>query len=135
MTIEPNGVYRIDGFTVDVSRRQILTPQQTLVPQQTLKVRPKTFSLLLQFLENPHQVLAKELLLSQIWDDVKVEEQVLVQSIRELRQLFSPLDVIQTHPRKGYAWIAPVEKIHQPSDAIPNVAVTTPSTSSRTKRR
>lgn len=128
VTIEPNTVYCIDGFTVNITHRQILTPQQTL------KVRPKTFSLLLLFLENPHQVLTKELLLTQIWDDVKVEEQVLVQSIRELRQLFSPLEVIQTHPRKGYAWIAPVEKVSPPLETIPAVAATTPSASNRTKR-
>lgn len=105
MTIDPNIVYRIRDFSVHVGLRQIITPQQTI------NVRPKTFSLLLKFLENPLQVLPKDLLLAQIWDDVAVEEQVLVQSIRELRQLFSPLEIIQTHPRKGYAWVIPVEKL------------------------
>ncbi|PUA28773.1 MAG: hypothetical protein B0W54_10160 [Cellvibrio sp. 79] len=113
VTIEPGTVYHMEGFTVDVTRRHIITPQQTL------NVRPKTFSLLLQFLENPLQVLAKDLLLNKIWDDVTVEEQVLVQSIRELRQLFAPLDIIQTHPRKGYAWIIPVEKLHQSPELNP----------------
>lgn len=113
MTIETNIVYRMEGFTVNVTRRQIVTPQQTL------NVRPKTFSLLLQFLENPLQVLSKDLLLNKVWDDVTVEEQVLVQSIRELRQLFAPLDVIQTHPRKGYAWIVPVEKLQLPAEPVP----------------
>jgi DNA-binding winged helix-turn-helix (wHTH) protein/tetratricopeptide (TPR) repeat protein len=102
--IEPNLVYRIKDFSVHVGPRQIVTPQQTI------NVRPKTFSLLLKFLESPLQMLPKDILLTEIWDDVAVEEQVLVQSIRELRQLFSPLDVIQTHPRKGYAWVIPVEK-------------------------
>ncbi|HEY8939863.1 MAG TPA: winged helix-turn-helix domain-containing protein [Cellvibrio sp.] len=112
MTIEHNIVYRMEGFTVNVTRRQIITPQQTH------NVRPKTFSLLLQFLENPLQVLSKDLLLNKIWDDVAVEEQVLVQSIRELRQLFAPLDVIQTHPRKGYAWVIPVEKLQLPLEPV-----------------
>lgn len=114
MTIEHNIVYRLEGFTVNVTQRQIITPQQTL------NVRPKTFSLLLQFLENPLQVLAKEFLLDKVWDDVTVEEQVLVQSIRELRQLFAPLEVIQTHPRKGYAWVVAVKKEHQHPEFIPN---------------
>lgn len=121
MTIEHNIVYRTEGFTVNVTHRQIITPQQTH------NVRPKTFSLLLQFLENPLQVLSKDLLLKQIWDDVAVEEQVLVQSIRELRQLFAPLDVIQTHPRKGYAWIVPVEKLQLPVEPVTaEKPVTTP---------
>lgn len=112
MTIEPNVIYRIDGFTINAHFRQVVSSQQTL------SVRPKTFSLLLAFLENPQQVLSKEFLLQKIWDDVAVEEQVLVQSIRELRQLFAPLDVIQTHPRKGYAWVAPVEKLPRPIEPI-----------------
>lgn len=112
MTIEHNIIYRMEGFTVNVIQRQVITPQQTI------NVRPKTFSLLLLLLENPLQVLPKDLLLNQIWDDVTVEEQVLVQSIRELRQLFSPLHVIQTHPRKGYAWIIPVEKLHQSAEPV-----------------
>ncbi len=112
MTIEPNVIYRIDGFTINAHFRQVVSSQQTL------SVRPKTFSLLLAFLENPQQVLTKEFLLQKIWDDVAVEEQVLVQSIRELRQLFAPLDVIQTHPRKGYAWVAPVEKLPPPIEPV-----------------
>lgn len=103
--IELDLVYRIEDFSVHAGRRQIVTPRQTI------NVRPKTFSLLLKFLESPLQVLPKDILLTEIWDDVNVEEQVLVQSIRELRQLFSPLDIIQTHPRKGYAWVIPVEKL------------------------
>lgn len=115
MTIELNIVYRIKDVSVHVDLRQIVTPQKTI------NVRPKTFSLLLQFLENPLQVLSKDHLLNQIWDDVTVEEQVLVQSIRELRQLFSPMEVIQTHPRKGYAWIVPVEKLDFTDESLPAV--------------
>lgn len=117
MTIETNIVYRIKGFSVHASLRQVTTGQQTI------SVRPKTFALLLAFLENPLQILSKDLLLAKIWDDVTVEEQVLVQSIRELRQLFSPLEIIQTHPRKGYAWVVPVEKLH----LTDKPAATTPS--------
>lgn len=75
-----------------------------------VQVRPKTFALLLLLLEKPREVLDKRFLLDNIWDDVKVEEQVLVQSVRELRQIFGSADIIQTYPRKGYAWSADVEK-------------------------
>lgn len=102
MTTADKLVYQVGDFNVDVIQRQVVTPSQTI------SVRPKTFSLLLVFLQNPSQVLQKEFLLNQVWDDVCVEEQVLVQSIRELRQVFAPLDVLQTHPRKGYAWVVPV---------------------------
>lgn len=109
MTTADNLVYHVGDFKVDVIRRQVVTPEQTV------NVRPKTFSLLLVFLQNPFLILQKEFLLNQVWDDVCVEEQVLVQSIRELRQLFAPVDVIQTHPRKGYAWVVPVAKAEKTS--------------------
>jgi len=90
--------------------RVIHAHQQTMVVNnETIKIRPKTFSLLLIFLENPYKVLSKEFLLNTIWDDVEVGEQVLFQTIRELRNLFDENEVIKTHPRKGYAWIAAVE--------------------------
>lgn len=113
MTTADNLVYHVGSFKVNVIQRQVVTPEQTI------NVRPKTFSLLLVFLQNPSLVLQKEFLLNQVWDDVCVEDQVLVQSIRELRQLFAPLDVIQTHPRKGYAWVFSVEKVDQNSEVLP----------------
>ena len=111
MTGAENLVYCVGDIKVNVLQRQVVTPEQTI------SVRPKTFSLLLIFLQNPTQVLTKEFLLNQVWDDVCVDEQVLVQSIRELRQHFTPLNVIQTYPRKGYAWAAPVtfEAVGSPS--------------------
>jgi DNA-binding winged helix-turn-helix (wHTH) protein len=66
-----------------------------------VQVRPKTFALLLLLLDKPREVLDKRFLLDNIWDDVKVEEQVLVQSVRELRQIFGSADIIQTYPRTG----------------------------------
>src|SRR6187431_916455 len=115
MTTADNLVYHIGDFKVDVTQRQVVTPEQII------NVRPKTFSLLLLFLQNPSRVLQKEFLLNQLWDDVCVDEQVLVQSIRELRQIFASLNVIQTHPRKGYAWVVAVEKQQQTNELIPAV--------------
>lgn len=76
-------------------------------------VRPKTFDLLVYLLSKPNQIVDKTQLLAQVWDDVTVEEQVIFQSITELRKIFAGQTVIQTHPRKGYAWVAPfvLEKI------------------------
>ncbi len=91
-------------------------PHQHLIKKEAnnIQVRPKTFALLLLLLENPREVLSKRFLIDTIWDDVTVDEPVLVQSIREIRQLFGDADIIQTYPRKGYAWTADVKK--QPVD-------------------
>ncbi len=97
-------IYLSQGFVI-YPHRQTITRGEETIP-----VRPKTFALLLLMLEKPREVLSKGYLLASIWDDVTVEEQVLVQSIRELRQLFGSAEIIQTYPRKGYAWAADVEK-------------------------
>lgn len=97
-------IYLSHGFAIYPHRQAIAQGSDTI------QVRPKTFALLLLLLEKPGEVLNKRYLLDTIWDDVTVEEQVLVQSIRELRKLFGNAEIIQTYPRKGYAWAADVEK-------------------------
>ena len=77
---------------------------------QPVVVRHKTFQLLSALIEKPGEIVDKQTLLGEIWDDVNVDEQVIFQSIAELRKLFGNIKVIQTHPRKGYSWVADVEK-------------------------
>ncbi|MFO1390074.1 winged helix-turn-helix domain-containing protein [Cellvibrio sp.] len=96
--------YQSQGFIVYPQRQSIAKDGKEI------QVRPKTFALLLLMLDKPGEILTKSYLLDAIWNDVKVEEQVLVQSIREIRQLFNNSEIIQTYPRKGYAWAADVEK-------------------------
>jgi DNA-binding winged helix-turn-helix (wHTH) protein/tetratricopeptide (TPR) repeat protein len=81
------------------------------IGNESLKIRPKTCQLLTFLIEASGQIVSKDTLLQAVWDDVSVDEQVVFQSVKELRKLFQGNDVIKTHPRKGYAWIAPVEKV------------------------
>lgn len=90
------------GRTIDLIKQQII------FNGEVIQVRPKTFQLLLQFIKNPQQLITKKILFETVWDDVEVSEQVLFQTIRELRGLFEGVDVIKTQPRKGYIWTAPV---------------------------
>lgn len=69
------------------------------------KVRPKTFQLLKILIEANGELVSKITLLESVWDDVIVDEQVVFQSIKELRKLFPGQTVIKTVPRKGYAWL------------------------------
>ena len=55
---------------------------------QECSLRPKTFALMLYLVEHQGEVMTKERLLAQIWDDVHVDEQVLFQSIAEIRKIF-----------------------------------------------
>lgn len=98
-------VYKTHSFVIDPNHYTIEGPKGIV------KARPKTFSLLVLMLEHPREVLSKGFLLETIWDDVAVGEQVLFQSIGEIRKLFQQPSIIKTHPRKGYSWLADVERV------------------------
>ncbi|RYY75115.1 MAG: tetratricopeptide repeat protein [Gammaproteobacteria bacterium] len=108
-----SAVYTSAGYIIHQHRQAIE------LDGEFISVRPKTFALLLLLIQRPQEVLAKKYLLDNIWDDVAVEEAVLVQSIRELRQLFNNNEIIQTYPRKGYAWSADVQTQPSSSERAP----------------
>lgn len=80
-------------------------PQKNEIHNQTevYKVRPKTADLLTVLLEAKGEIVSKQTLLQQVWNDVVVEEYVIFQSIAELRKIFGESAIIKTHPRKGYS--------------------------------
>ena len=97
----------IDEYQVDLLKRRVYF-QGTEV-----SIRPKSFELLNLLLQSPKEVVSKEKILSTIWDDVNVDEQVIFQSIKELRKAFSAIDAIKTFPRKGYAWVAETSTVNE----------------------
>lgn len=81
-------------------------------------LRAKSNDVLLYLLKRPQKVISKQEILDNVWDDVAAQEHVLFQSIKEIRQCFAEFEVIKTHPRKGYEWIAPgspIEIIAEPA--------------------
>ena len=73
-----------------------------------LNIRPKTCQLLLLLVKNSGEPISKQSLLETVWADSVVCEQVVFQSINEIRQLFSNTDVIKTIPKQGYVWLPDV---------------------------
>lgn len=67
-------------------------------------LRPKTFDLLLQLASKPNEIVAKSDILRQVWADSVVEDQVIFQSINEIRKELGDSELIKTHPRRGYSW-------------------------------
>jgi transcriptional activator of cad operon len=73
-----------------------------------LNIRPKTCQLLLLLVKNSGKPISKHSLLETVWADTIVSEQVVFQSINEIRQLFPSVDVIKTIPKQGYVWLPEV---------------------------
>ena len=77
---------------------------------QTISIRAKTLLVLKYLIANQDKVVNKQEILASVWHDVIVQEQVLVQSIKEIRDLLGS-HVIKTYPRQGYQWTAELEEI------------------------
>ncbi|ALO41343.1 winged helix-turn-helix domain-containing protein [Pseudoalteromonas phenolica] len=76
-----------------------------------IAIRPKTCQLLLLLLENAGKPVSKQNILETVWADSVVAEQVVFQSINELRQIFTNKEVIKTIPKQGYMWLPDVSTI------------------------
>ena len=54
--------------------------------------------------EQPNHVFSKEEILASVWKDTVVDDQVIFQSINEIRKETGHANVIKTYPRRGYSW-------------------------------
>ncbi|MBU2972024.1 winged helix-turn-helix domain-containing protein [Pseudoalteromonas sp. C2R02] len=70
---------------------------------QAITIRHTEAKVLAVFLENQASVLNKEDILSYVWSNKVVSEQVVFQNISHLRQRFGN-DAIKTFPKRGYQW-------------------------------
>ncbi len=68
-----------------------------------ISVRAKTLLVLKHLIAHKKDVVTKQTLLNTIWHDVVVQDQVLVQSVKEIRDILGS-QVIKTYPRQGYQW-------------------------------
>ena len=77
---------------------------ELLLDNVTIVLRPKTFELLLLLADRPNHVFSKEEILESVWKDAVVEEQVIFQSINEIRKETGHADIVKTYPKRGYSW-------------------------------
>lgn len=104
----------------------------TIVDGNPLYIRPKTCQLLLLLIKNSGKPISKKSLLETVWKDSVVSEQVVFQSINEIRQLFPDEDVIKTIPKQGYLWLPEVESFESVTAEIASNS-TQPSNTTRTQ--
>lgn len=71
-------------------------------------LRPKTFQLFLLLASQPETVFSKAEILASVWQGTVVEDQVIFQSINEIRKELGNAEVIKTYPRRGYCIGVPV---------------------------
>jgi len=123
MTDTGKRIYEFGPFHID-SVERLLYRREEMIP-----LTPKVIDTLLVLLGNAGRVLEKDELIRAIWPDSFVEEGGLARNISLLRKVFEESageePFIETIPRRGYRFIAPVKTVSaaEPAD-IP--AVVTP---------
>ena len=101
------------------------------------RLSPHLAALLDALIERPGELVTREDLRARIWPDTVVDfEHGLTTAVNRLRELLGDSArehrLIETIPCRGYRWLAPVERVHVPSDEIPSppsVALPSESTS------
>ncbi len=115
---------RFGRFALDTANARLYRGDEVVA------VRGKTLALLEYLAARPGQLVTKDELLTQLWPQVHVSEDVLVGCVRELRVIFGDTRgaarFIETVYRRGYRWIA--ESAAQESGDEPAAPVRQPPT-------
>lgn len=109
MERNPKHLYRFNGFLLDTGERVLLRDGHA-VP-----VPPKVLDVLIELVHHSGHIVEKEELLKRVWPETFVEESAIPQSIFTLRKLLGDTAeghaYIETVPRRGYRFVAPVEEL------------------------
>ncbi len=101
-------VYEFGGFRLDPVLRILLRNGEPVT------VWPKVFDTLLLLLQSNGRIVEKEELMRALWPESFVEESNLTQNIFVLRKILEDdrngHSFIQTVPRRGYKFVAPVRE-------------------------
>src|SRR5262245_10264385 len=125
MSHEPNRIYEFGPFRLEGAEHLLLRNGEA-VPLQ-----PKAFELLLVLVKNHGHLLGKDELLKAIWPDTVDEEVNLANNISILRKALGDgadeQRFIETVPRRGYRFVAPVRQLtnHQPKPSTIRYTVNT----------
>lgn len=134
-------VFRFAGFELDQRRAELRGPDGV-----SIKLRPKTFSLLLLLLENAGRVVGKQEVIDALWPNIHVGEDGLFQCVREVRIALGDRrrEMVKLVPGHGY--ILNVEVTDAPAlrpdapppaaaDIVPTAVPTAPRTEGPTGAR
>jgi DNA-binding winged helix-turn-helix (wHTH) protein len=89
---------QFDRFTLDLARAALRFEDKEIFP------RPKVIDVLGHLVENAGRLVRKQEFFKHVWPNVEVTDDVLVQCIRELRQILGDKEhrLIKTVSRRGY---------------------------------
>ena len=123
MPPETKVLYKFGRFRCD--------PQEHLLlcEDKPVSLSPKSFELLVTLIQSNGRLLTKNELMQQVWPDSFVEEGNLTVNISALRRALGETlqgqQYIETVPRKGYRFVAPVTEHRDDGSPVPSVQIPT----------
>jgi DNA-binding winged helix-turn-helix (wHTH) protein/Flp pilus assembly protein TadD len=119
--------YRFGPFLVDRTRYQVRRDDAVVT------LTPKLLDLLLHLIDHAGALVTKEELLDALWPGANVTDNALAQAVSELREALGDEagtpQFIKTVARRGYRFIAPVDRIDTAPDPAKRAVATTSETS------
>ena len=121
MTLQAKHFYAFGPFRLD-SEKRVLVRDGTPV-----LLSPKIIEVLLVLVESAGHLVEKDDLINRVWPDAFVEEGSLNKNISLLRKLLGEWDgareYIETVPKRGYRFVAPVSEVtHAEGDPQPRAS-------------
>jgi DNA-binding winged helix-turn-helix (wHTH) protein/Tfp pilus assembly protein PilF len=108
--------YRFGPYRLDRAAYRLLDGDRSI------ELSPKALDLLLLLVERAGSLVTKDDILKAVWPDVAVTDNALTQVVSDLRHALGDSSTapryLETVPRRGYRFIAPVES-EQPAAASP----------------
>ena len=109
--------YEFGDFALDVGQRRLSRFGEAV------HLAPKAYDVLVELLRESGKLVTKEELLARVWPEAFVEEGILTVHVSNLRKALGDLDrpprCIETVPRSGYRFIAPVTPRLASDEAAP----------------
>lgn len=120
MPAPPHELYEFGAFRLETAERR-LSREGKVVP-----LAPKVFDTLVLLLDNAGHLVTKDELMTVLWRDMVVEEANLTKNIWLIRKALgeesAATPFIETVPKVGYRWVAPVRCGDAPRLPVPSLA-------------
>jgi DNA-binding winged helix-turn-helix (wHTH) protein/TolB-like protein len=115
-------IYRVNDLELDIVRGCLRRNGEEI------HLKPKAYQILAYLLAHRHRVVSREELLDQFWPGTAVSDDILAQSIAEVRRALgdSSRDSIylKTFPKRGYRFVADVQEV-SPAGLVATEQITT----------
>ena len=108
--------YLFGSYLLDVDDRRLLRDNEEI------RLRGKLFDTLRVLVENAGKLVRKDAFMESVWPDSVVEDNNLDYCISQLRKVLHPEKYIETVPRHGYRFIAPVRNAVRSATSQPKAA-------------